>query len=135
MCAGLGAHECARVADARFFPVDSVEEKCEAAVARLEAVLIVLSRAEVQSLCAEDDFGKEPESDQVTEQRPATVSVRELAMQFGSGVVLVEVKQPRLIAAVRESRRRVGNGIRAHLERRRLQVGKAFGEPLWTFDL
>ena len=73
--------------------------------------------------CAEDDCGKEPESDRVTVQRPA--SVRELAVQFEAGVALVEnVKQPRLIVAVREARIRVENGIRAHLERRRLQVGK-----------
>ena len=56
--------------------VDGVEEKCEAAVTRLEAVLFVLSGAAVQSLCADGDPGEEPETVQYTEQRPASFRER-----------------------------------------------------------
>ena len=60
--------------------VGSVAEKCETAVARLEAVLTLLSVASEKSLCADGDPGKEPETVQETEQRPA--SLWECATQF-----------------------------------------------------
>ena len=63
--------------------VDGVEEKCEAAVTRLEAVLFVLSGAAVKSLCADGDPGKEPETVQDTEQRPTSLWERAAQFDFG----------------------------------------------------
>ena len=97
--------------------VDGIEENCEAAVTRLEAVLTLLSVDSEKSLCADGDSGKEPETVQATEQRPA--SFRERATQFEALVDMVEnVKQLRLVEALLQFRRRVEDGIRAHLERR-----------------
>ena len=56
--------------------VGSVAEKCETTVARLEAVLTLLGVDSVNSLCADGDPGKEPETVQDTEQRPASKDER-----------------------------------------------------------
>ena len=71
---------------------DGLEETCGAAVARPEAVLVVLSSAPAPSLRAEN-LGKEPETNQDAKQRPA--SVRKRATQFEALVAVDEnVKQP-----------------------------------------
>ena len=95
--------------------VGSVAEKCESAVARLEAVLTLLGVDSVNSLCADGDPTRNSpvNREKTSEQRPA--SLWERATQFEALIaVVVNVKQSRLVQAVLQARRRVEDGIRAH---------------------
>ena len=95
--------------------VGSVAEKCETAVARLEAVLTSLGVASANSLCADGDPTRNSlvNREKTSEQRPA--SLWERATQFEALVaVVVNVKLARLVEAVLQARRRVEDGIRAH---------------------
>ena len=109
--------------------VGSVAEKCETAVDTSGSRAHFAWRVDsVNSFCAHGartrNSSRKPRKDQ-----RAKTSVLEgvFATQFEALVAVVETREAmaRLVEAVLQARRRVEDGIRAHRERRRLQVGKS----------